>query len=117
MRTERVKTVQGWCNLILRVASWIVPRRQREEWIREWRGEVWHWSHFLGESERLNERSERELLGHCWGAFRDALWCRSNRVAVLNFVHQYPLTPTFCILTILLTLSLLIAVTPPSSSR
>jgi hypothetical protein len=101
---------------MLRVASWIVPRRQRIEWLREWQGEVWHWSHFLGESARLNERSERELLGHCWGAFRDALWYRLNRVALLNFVHWYPLTPTFCILTILVTGSLLLVASPTSPS-
>jgi hypothetical protein len=86
-----------WCNLILRVASWIVPGEKRLEWRGEWEAEVWHWSHFLVESGRLNGRTEQELARHCWGAFVDALWHRFNRVAVLRFLNEVPRSPRFCI--------------------
>lgn len=94
------------CRFILQAASLLVPRRQRAEWIREWNAEVWHWAHFLVESERLSPRTEEELLRHCWGAFPDALWHRLNRVAVLNFVHEYPRTPAFCLMVLLVALSI-----------
>ena len=100
------------CRLVLRVASCIVPRRQRQEWFREWHGEVWHWTHFLVESERLSDRTKREVLQHCWGAFPDALWHRFNRVAVLEFRNAYPLTPGFCLLGCLAVLSALIGASP-----
>ena len=102
------------CNHLLRVASWIVPRGQRVEWLREWQGEVWHWGHFLMESGRLSGRTEQELLRHCWGAFADATWHRFNRVAVLRFMHEWPRTPRFCIFAILVVLVLLLPGDPVS---
>ena len=87
-----------WCNLVLRLASWIVPRRRRLEWRREWEAEVWHWCHFLVESGRLSVSTEQDLLRHCWGAFADALWHRFNRVAVVRFVNEFLRTPRFCLL-------------------
>jgi hypothetical protein len=104
------------CNLILRTASLLVPRRQRSEWLREWHGEVWHWAHFLVESARLSPRTEQELLQHCSGCFVDAIWHRFNRVAVLNFVHSYPLRPSFCLLSVVVAILALLAMRPPSLS-
>jgi hypothetical protein len=97
-----------WCNLILRLASWIVPRRQRLEWRQEWEAEVWHWSHFLIESGRLSPRTEQELVWHCWGAFADALWHRFNRVVVLRYVAETPRTPQFCLFACLALLAVLL---------
>ncbi len=102
------------CNHVLRLASWIVPRGQRAEWLREWEGEVWHWGHFLVESGRLSGRTERELLRHCWGAFADATWHRFNRVAVLRFMHEWPRTPRFCIFAIMAVLVMLLPGDPAS---
>ena len=105
------------CNLVLRAASLIVPHAQRSEWLQEWSSEVWHWAHFLVESDRLSVRTEQELLGHCWGAFSDALWCRFNRVAVLGFLRSYPISPSFCLMTILTVLLAFLAASPPSLWR
>jgi MacB-like protein len=102
------------CGLVLRLASWFVPRAQRADWLREWSSEVWHWCHFLAESERLNTHSEQELLGHCWGAFPDALWHRFNRVAVLSFLRSYPLNSRFCTFAILAMLAGLLVASPTS---
>ncbi len=114
MGERPLKKLLWWCNHLLRLASWIVPRGQRVEWLREWEGEVWHWGHFLMESGRLSGRTEKELLRHCWGAFADATWHRSNRVTVLSFVHEWPRTPRFCILAILAVLVMLLAGDPAS---
>lgn len=104
------------CWLILRAASLIVPRQKRAEWLQEWHGEVWHWTHFLVEAERLSARTEQELLRHSWGAFPDALWHRFNRTAVLDFLHNYPLSPGFCLIALGTTLSVLVAGSPMSIS-
>jgi hypothetical protein len=92
MGERPLKKLLWRCNHLLRLASWIVPRGRRVEWIREWEGEVWHWGHFLMESGRLSGRTEKELLRHCWGAFADATWHRFNRIAVLSFFHEWPRT-------------------------
>jgi hypothetical protein len=104
------------CWIVLRAASVIVPRQKRAEWFLEWHGEVWHWTHFLVESERLSPRTEQELLRHCWGAFPDALWHRLNRTAVLDFLHNTPLSPGFCLIALVATLSVLVAGSPMSIS-
>jgi hypothetical protein len=109
VKADRVKRMLWWCHGILRLSSRIVPRNQRQDWLREWRGEVWHWAHFLYESGRLNERTTQELLRHCWGSFSDALWHRFNREKVVSFVHRSPLRPEFCIGMLLLASLLLIA--------
>ena len=112
MNKNALKRLLWWCTLILRTASFIVPGQQRGEWLREWRGEVWHWANFLAESERLNARTEHELLRHCWGSFRDALWCRFNRATLLGFIDSYPTKPSFCLLAIAVPMLVLIAVKP-----
>ena len=114
MGERPLKRLLWWCNHLLRLASWIVPRGQRVEWLREWEGEVWHWGHFLMESGRLSRRTEKELLRHCWGAFADATWHRFNRIAVLSFFHEWPRTPRFCIFAILAALVMLLAGDPAS---
>ena len=50
---------------ILRAASLPVPGRERAEWLREWRSELWH--------ARDSSRDERELTKFCLGSFQDAL--------------------------------------------
>ena len=97
MDTRPLNKLLWWCNVVLRLASWIVPQRRRLEWRREWEAEVWHWCHFLVESGRLNVSTEQDLLRHCWGAFADALWHRFNRVAVVRFVNEFLRTPRFCL--------------------
>jgi hypothetical protein len=105
VNSHPLSRVLWWCNLILRVASWVVPQRQRLEWRQEWEAEVWHWCHFLVESGRLSPLTEQELARHCWGAFADALWHRFNRVLVLGLLNVIPRTPRFCLLACLVLLA------------
>lgn len=50
---------------LLRAASWLAPAREREEWLAEWRAELW----YVG--PRLRTR-------FCLGSFRDAFWLRCH---------------------------------------
>jgi hypothetical protein len=53
---------------LIRVASWLVPRLAREEWLAEWRGELHH----------VSRVDRARAWTFCFGAFRDALWIRRN---------------------------------------
>ncbi|WP_213804399.1 hypothetical protein [Granulicella sp. dw_53] len=73
---------QGSHLALLRCASLLVPRRQREEWWKEWQSEVWHvrqartpehgvwWS--------VSWQGEQEVAAFCLGAFQDALCLRQQ---------------------------------------
>jgi len=53
---------------ILRIASWLAPAEQREEWLAEW----------IGELTFVGEHCAGASTMFCLGAFRDALWLRRN---------------------------------------
>ncbi len=53
-------------HTILRAASLLVPGDERAEWMEEWRSELWY-------------IPQCRATLFCMGAFRDALWLRSNR--------------------------------------
>ena len=103
-----LNTLLWWCNLIVRVAGWIVPSERRPEWRREWESEIWHWCHFLAESSRLTVHTEQELIRHCWRAFPDALWRRFNHAVVLRLTDEIPRAPQFCLVGCLALLALLL---------
>ena len=75
-------TIQS-CRVILWLASWIVPRPLRREWLALWRRKVWHWANFLAESGRLDRSNQRILIRNCWGAFAEAFWIRYDRETFL----------------------------------
>lgn len=52
---------------ILRLASLLVPRAQRRQWLDEWRAELWY----------VVRRRRRAAL-FCFGAFGDAAWVRRH---------------------------------------
>jgi hypothetical protein len=54
---------------LLRTASALVPRRQRTEWLAEWRAELWHVCH--------EDKNTWPAIAFSAGAFRDALYFRS----------------------------------------
>ena len=54
---------------MLRAASWLVPTRQRQEWMSEWTAELWH----LEQSG-----SESEATAFCSGAFCDGFFLLSQ---------------------------------------
>jgi len=60
---------------LLRSAALLVPAGQRAEWLREWRGELWHVQQACA-GDDSNRQSERRILSFCLGAFPDALCLR-----------------------------------------
>ena len=61
------------CQFLVAAASWLVPRRLRPDWKREWNAELWH---------RAEAGANEGELIHCaYGAFRDAAWFRSSEFA------------------------------------
>jgi hypothetical protein len=63
---------------ILRCAAWLVPGRERTEWLAEWQAELWHVWRAYGGGSRGCFRGGREVTGFCIGAFHDAFWLRWN---------------------------------------
>lgn len=85
------------CRGLLWMASWLVPAEKREEWHARRDKEVWHWIHFLAESDRLTPQSRLELLRHCWSAFPEALWQRFDRERTLQRVDSKLRAPALCL--------------------
>jgi len=61
---------------LLRGASFLVPTEQREEWRREWRGELWHVRQVCAPIGCDSRQGTREVTAFCLGAFQDALCLR-----------------------------------------
>lgn len=79
----------------LRVASWIVPGNARREWLREWKGELWHIAH---------RRGQRETAAFVAGAFRDAFLLRVDLLSAnVDKPHTFTSSPALSLLTLLLT--------------
>jgi len=98
-------TTLGQCRMILRVASWIVPRRARTEWLKEWEAElVFAWQIWQARGGRL---TSSQLRRRCWGAFIDAAWCRCNRDHLHTTGQHWFQTPTFVLVVLSGALALL----------
>ena len=93
----QIRGLMWQCNILLRVASLLVPKPARADWYQEWHGEIWHWLHFLAESGRLNRQATLELLRHCWGAFPDAAWHRFDQKKTVRAFEEVPRSARFCL--------------------
>ena len=85
------------CRWLLWLASCLVPAGRRQEWHRNHDKEVWHWIHFLAESDRLTAGTRLEVLRHCWKAFPAALWERWNRERTLRRLDSALRSPGLCL--------------------
>ncbi len=65
-------------RLPIRLASWLVPRRTRAEWLARWNSGLYNWW-ILVERGEITRDTEPEVIRHCWGAFKDAFWQRFRR--------------------------------------
>ena len=61
---------------VLAGAWMIVPRDQRPDWWREWRGELWQARQDHACDGAVSWQSERVLLSFCLGAYQDAVCVR-----------------------------------------
>jgi hypothetical protein len=83
-------------SLILTTASALVPRFCREEWLTEWKSELWYVQHGF-DSASGHSRREREALVFCLGSFRDAVWVRLDRGKKVR-THDCLRSPAHCLL-------------------
>ena len=62
-------------SALLTLASLLLPREMRREWLTEWRSELWYVHHGrrVGSVARL-----RADLSFCLGSFQDAWWLKKN---------------------------------------
>lgn len=85
-----MKRVPVLCRWLLNATAPIVPADVRDEWRREWYGELWH---FI--DDRIQSRDPeayRVAFSHCMGAVSDAVYLRRNdeqsRTAVSKVVRH-----------------------------
>jgi hypothetical protein len=81
--------------MILRAASWLVPRRARAEWRKEWEGEL----AFAWQASQTTEEPSAvpRLRWRCCGAFLDAAWCGWNR-GESHLGDRWPQKPGFVLI-------------------
>jgi hypothetical protein len=65
-------------QFILRCAAWVVPGRERAEWLAEWQAELWQAWQVYRRPCRGRFCGGQEVTDFCLGAFRDAFWLRCN---------------------------------------
>ena len=58
------------------VVSWLVPKRDRREWRREWQAEILHRSGELAADRRATLPNQVRLAGRATGSIADAAWLR-----------------------------------------
>jgi len=77
--TPRPATILHLLHLsLLRCASLLVPARQRGEWWKEWRAELWHVRQARTPAQGILWTAEQEVTMFCLGAFQDALCLRGQ---------------------------------------
>jgi hypothetical protein len=103
------------CLGVLRSASLIVPRRQRSEWWREWRAELWHVRQTCTPDHGISLPAEREVAAFCLGAFQDArcLRAQSGKIRLPRATTMGSATQCLLLLTSLVAASLAVAVSLP----
>ncbi len=85
------------CNLMVSVASRLVPAAQREEWQREWLAEIWHRWQFLFYSGLWERREAWLLVRNCLGLFPDAVWHFALQDPVQAKIRNWARSPWTCL--------------------
>jgi hypothetical protein len=85
---------QALDETILRSAAWLVPAGQRNEWHREWHGELWHVRRSCCTTGLFSWPAQREITAFCLGSFPDAFcmlrqsWLTGSRLARMRGVPR-----------------------------
>jgi hypothetical protein len=83
---------------LLWAASLLVPRSERKEWHREWRGELWHVRAACTAAGGPAGTSQDQVTAFCLGAFQDALYLRRAGRAERPPLAGMEGTPRQCLL-------------------
>jgi MacB-like periplasmic core domain len=105
------------CHAIIHVAARLVPAPFREEWKREWSGEVWHRWEFLRCVGEWHWRSALRLLRGCCGAFIDAGWLFASQSQARRRLHEWARSPWLCLGMLALLLGVIGAITGFAATR
>jgi hypothetical protein len=75
--------------VVLRLASFMIPRHQRAEWLKEWQAELWHVRQTYGAEDGVCWQTEQQVAAFCAGAFQDAFYLRQHvKIDVAPRQHQ-----------------------------
>jgi len=96
------RLTHGWLlrayALALRCASWIVPDEEREEWLKEWKAELWHVV-----NQRSSPAAHQIIAAFVGGAFQDAGLLRVDlRRSGVKRSYAFTSSPVRCLLFLLL---------------
>jgi len=100
--------VVSMSQTLVRAAAPLVPVEKREDWLREWRAEIWHRWQFLFHTGEWSRREKLLLLRSALGAFADAAWLMASQDSVKTRIDGIARSPFTC-LTVLALLLLFIA--------
>ena len=73
---------------LVRLASRLVPRREREAWRREWEAEIIHGHLALANDGRTSWRDQMSLARRASGSLADAAWLRRQFTTDSDVVHD-----------------------------
>jgi putative ABC transport system permease protein len=92
---------------VLRLCARLVPRRDRDEWLEEWKAELGARRARLQSTHRLTRQQEINMFRRVLGSFRDAAWLRRQFTLDADLVHDLKhgarllsRTPGFTLLTV-----------------
>ena len=76
------RAVYDRCMRIVHVARVLVPDRRRDDWTREWSGELWYRALRLDQSRASDRHAGRRLAVRSLGAFPHALWTLTDEMRI-----------------------------------
>ena len=76
------RAVYDRCMRIVHVARVVVPERRRDDWTREWSGELWYRALLLDRSRGSDRHAVRRLVVRTMGVFPHALWTLTDEMRI-----------------------------------
>jgi putative ABC transport system permease protein len=76
------RAVYDQCMRIVRAAGVLVPDRRRDEWTREWSGELWYRALLLDRARPNDRHGERRLMIRTIGAIPHAIWTLTDEMRI-----------------------------------
>ena len=106
MKIRRSSHSASIYRAMLRGVALLVPLSEREEWLAEWRSELWYFRHDRGLAMDSSARLSLSMTRFCLGSFQDALWIRRNCPDAARRDRLWLRSPLLCT-TILVALAVL----------